>query len=351
MSEHVRVSLYTSTEGGTFVHTVGLAGALDPQLFDIELITRPLGVESQRRDHLRRLSLAHVEIDDHEALSEHLVRRRPHVVHHFDSMLVLMALELAGDELGEQRPASVQLLHVNQPPRIPLDLADVIVGVSASALAYPGATTQLAGRGRVIDNGVPLRSAARAPCWPPLILSVNRLVPDKRVDDGLRALARLEPRPWTHRIIGDGSARPQLEALARALGLAARVEFCGALADPLPHLPLASVFLSSSASEGFGLALAEAAEAGLAIVARRAGGLTAELVHERHALLYDDPRELPELLARVLDDAALRQELGRAARALIHERFSLATMVAGYTALYLELAGRPPASSGRTPAR
>ncbi|WP_181197664.1 glycosyltransferase [Enhygromyxa salina] len=335
--------MFTSTEGGAWRHSFELARALDPARFEVELLTRPLRAGAPARRELRAAEVAHVEVEDHEALARHLLRRRSDIVQHYDSLLPILALDLVEQELGEDRPRSIQLLHANGRPRVPLDLADVVVGVSASTLRWPGAAEALAGRARVIPNGVHLGPAPRRVAGEgeaPVILALTRLVEGKAVDAGLRALGQLERGAWTHRIVGDGPARAQLEALVDELGLSARVRFVGAVDDPRPELEAADLLLSTSPSEGFGLALAEAAEAGLALVTRRAGGLSEALVHGEHALVYDEPEQLPALLARALGDARERGRLGAAARRLIHARFDHAGMVRGYEALYAELAPR-----------
>jgi len=341
VNRRARVSLYTSAEGGAWRHSFELARALDPARFEVELLTRPLSPSARARRELSAAGLAHVEVDDHEVLARHLLGRRPDIVQHYDSLVPILALDLVEQELGADRPRSIQLLHANGRPRVPLELADVVVGVSASTLRWPGASEELGGRARVIPNGVHLGPAPRrAAGEAPVILALTRLVEGKAVDAGLRALGQLERGAWTHRIVGEGPARAQLEALVEALGLSARVCFVGAVDDPRPALEAAHLLLSTSPSEGFGLALAEAAEAGLAILTRRAGGLSEDLVHGEHALVYDDPAQLPALLARLLGDERERERLGAAARRLIHARFDHAGMVRRYEALYAELAPR-----------
>lgn len=340
VTEPYRIGIWGgAARGGTWTHSLRLAAALDRSQFEVELITRPLDHDEGMRSQARASGLSHVEVADHEQLAAHLLERRLHVLHHFDSLLVLMGFELAADELGPARPASVQLLHANGRPTLPLELADVIVGVSASTLEWPGASLELGGRARVIDSGVPLTSAgARAWREPVELLCVSRLVDEsKGLEQSLAALATLRDRSWRYRIAGDGPARAALLAQAESLGIASRIEWLGGQVALDPIYAEAEVLLSASPSEGFGLAIAEAAEAGLALVVRRAGGFTRALTHERDALIYEHPDQLPPLLARVLDDASLRARLGASARALVHARFGHAAMVERYAALYREL--------------
>jgi glycosyltransferase involved in cell wall biosynthesis len=92
------------------------------------------------------------------------------------------------------------------------------------------------------------------------LLAVGRLVEDKGFDVAVRALARVGPEA-TLDIVGDGPARPALEALAVVLGVASRVRFHGWLAsDRLePLYRGAHVLLAPSWAEGWSRAWTEAA--------------------------------------------------------------------------------------------
>lgn len=100
-----------------------------------------------------------------------------------------------------------------------------------------------------------------------LVVTVSRLVSVKRVDALLRAFVELRHHQPRVRlvIVGDGPLRGELETLRDALGLGDSVEFVGAQ-DPVPWLARASVFVSLSSHEGWGVASVEAAMAGVPVV-------------------------------------------------------------------------------------
>jgi glycosyltransferase involved in cell wall biosynthesis len=126
----------------------------------------------------------------------------------------------------------------------------------------------------VIPNGTdpapdsPMPDPAVAPAAGHRILCVGRLERYKRVDRIVRALVHLDEE---HRldVVGAGPARPELESLARRLGLEDRVVFHGRLTDHAFAAAVAgaSAAVSASAHEAFGMAVADAIAAGIPTVA------------------------------------------------------------------------------------
>ena len=173
-------------------------------------------------------------------------------------------------------------------------------------------------------NGVPLAdvraASAGAPAGPPLVYA-GRLVPEKRVDLLLEAVARL-PAAETPllTIVGDGPDRPRLEALARRLGIESRVRFRGLLATSAElwrEMGGARVAVQPSAREGFGLFPLEAMAAGLPVVYCAAPeSAVAEIVeHEVEGLASTASAEaLAAALERLLGDEPERRRLAGGAR-------------------------------------
>jgi glycosyltransferase involved in cell wall biosynthesis len=116
--------------------------------------------------------------------------------------------------------------------------------------------------------------APRAKDEPLTLLYVGRLIAWKGVHLGLRALARCEDKTLRYRIIGDGPLRVWLEAEAQRLGIANRVEFCGALPrdQVLQAYAQADGFLYPSLHDSGGNAVIEAMCAGLPILCLDCGG-------------------------------------------------------------------------------
>lgn len=115
---------------------------------------------------------------------------------------------------------------------------------------------------------VPLSDPWFAPGAPPVILGVGRLEQQKDFPTLLRAFARLRrQRPCRLLILGEGSRRGELEALAQRLGIRADCRLPGHAPNPYPFMARASVFVVSSAWEGIVNVLTEALALGTPAVA------------------------------------------------------------------------------------
>ncbi len=141
------------------------------------------------------------------------------------------------------------------------------------------------------------------------VLVVARLTPQKRVHLVLQALARLRAagRPTRCTVVGDGSARAELERLAGETGVANDVEFSGALPFPavLDRLARADLAVLPAVAEGFGLAGAEALMSGVPIVICRDGGGLLDLAEPGASRVVDPTADaLATAIADLLDDPA-----------------------------------------------
>jgi hypothetical protein len=152
----------------------------------------------------------------------------------------------------------------------------------------------------------------------PELVALGRLVPHKRVEHALEVLARLSDR-WPDlclTIIGDGWWEDELRAAAQRLGVADRVTFAGFVDEQDKHELLASgwVHLCPSIKEGWGLVVNEAGGHGVPTVGyRSAGGLRESVIDGVSGILVDDLDEMTAAAARLLEDDALRADMGAAA--------------------------------------
>jgi colanic acid/amylovoran biosynthesis glycosyltransferase len=192
------------------------------------------------------------------------------------------------------------------------------------------------------------------------LLTIARLVPKKGVADALRAFARLPERhedPWTFEIVGDGPLRAELEALARELGVAERVEFRGALprAQVFAALRRCAVFTLASKvapsgdTEGTPVSIIEAATLGRAVVSTKHAGIPEILPREAERDGYLVPEGDVDALARAFErlthDADERERWGDACRAFARERHSAKAHVDGLLGALDRLARVPGGAS------
>jgi len=151
----------------------------------------------------------------------------------------------------------------------------------------------------------------------PYVLYVGNFNPHKNIPRLIRGFALLPgPVRSRHALVlagGYGEGRPELARLAESLGLADRVIFSGRVDDAdLPALySEAAVYVTPSLEEGFGSTVLEAMACGAPVIASNRAALP-EVVGDA-GLLFDaeQERELASVLARVLADPALADDLRR----------------------------------------
>ena len=177
-----------------------------------------------------------------------------------------------------------------------------------------------------------------------ILLFVGRLENgQKRVDFLLKIWAKLEKAfpQWRLEIVGDGPSRGELEALAGTLGLQ-RVTFEG-FQKPEKYYRRAPIFCMTSAFEGFGMVLIEAAAFGCVPVAFESFAAVHDIISDGENGALVPPFDLDkyaETLAALMSDDALRERLA-ANTAQICEKFAPAKIVDRWEALFAEvLAGR-----------
>lgn len=150
---------------------------------------------------------------------------------------------------------------------------------------------------------------------------------EKGLDTLVRAFARL-PRDGPAAellLVGDGAARPGLEALAASLGLGGRIRIEPGTDNVVPWLHRIDIFVLPSRSEALSNSLMEAMACGCAPVASRVGGNPELVIDGETGLLFPagDDEALAGSLIRLLGDDSLRRRLAAAAARRIAAEFSL----------------------------
>lgn len=172
------------------------------------------------------------------------------------------------------------------------------------------------------------------------LITVGRLIPCKRFDRFLSALARLRretKKPVKGLIVGAGPMRAQLEKQAGVLGLLPyAVEFRGSVADVTPLYQQADACVLTSDYEGTPNVLLEAMASALPVVATSVGGVP-EIVQEgKNGFLVKpgDEDGLCGALGRLISDSEGRLEMGKAARKYVELNHSIDRLPSVLGSLY-----------------
>lgn len=151
----------------------------------------------------------------------------------------------------------------------------------------------------------------------PLIVAVGRLVPVKRFDRLIRILAPLrEHHPsFRLRIVGEGYEREALEALCEELGASDWVELPGRISDEalIDAYRSAWLVVASSAREGWGMSLTEAAACGTPCVATDIAGHRDAAAGGKAGVLVSSDEEFRAAVEYLINDDAARAALGAGA--------------------------------------
>lgn len=204
-----------------------------------------------------------------------------------------------------------------------------------------------------IRNGVDLddwakgnRAAARAllkaESSDVLVMAVGRLVPVKNHAMLLAAVRHAQALGARCRLLiaGDGPLRPELDAQARALGIASIVEFLGTRADLPDLLAACDIFVLSSNSEGMSNTIIEAMAAAKPVIATNVGG-NPELVVHGHTGLLVEPRSAAAMadgIRTLVADPVRREAMGAEGRRRAEREFSVRRMLDEYQQMYLDVA-------------
>lgn len=127
-------------------------------------------------------------------------------------------------------------------------------------------------------------------------------------------------------VVGEGHLRGRLEQQVAAAGLGGAVVLAGHRADARLLLDAADVFVLPSLHEGMPLALLEAMEAGLPVVATGVIGSAEVVEHERTGLLVPPRRSgaLAAALRQTLGDGELRARMRSAGKQRYLDRYTSA---------------------------
>ncbi len=167
---------------------------------------------------------------------------------------------------------------------------------------------------------------------------VAQLIPRKGHSlllDCLPEVVRLHPEVQVL-FFGRGRLEGALRRKIAASGVAGRVRLAGFREDLAALLPGLDLLVHPALREGLGVAVLEAASAGVPVLASGAGGIPDIIESGRHGLLFEagDRQALRDGILRMLGDADLRLRLARAGRKRVEADFSVGRMCRSYVEIY-----------------
>ena len=147
--------------------------------------------------------------------------------------------------------------------------------------------------------------------------------------------------------VGTGDLEVELKRIVQERGLVPYVSFLGRRADVPELLGAMDLLVLPSSSESLPNVVLEAMSCGRPVVASDTGacgelidaGRTGELVQPQ------DPQGLADAIIRLLDQPALREQMGRAARQRAETEFDIHIAVKRLEAIYDELLAKPRGES------
>ncbi len=177
---------------------------------------------------------------------------------------------------------------------------------------------------------------------------IGRIVPEKGIDILLRAAAQLDG-DWRLRLVGGGSARGAMQALAQALAVGDRVTFAGQLPSaelPAEYHKIDVLVLPSLTrpnwKEQFGRVLVEAMASGVPVIGSDSGAIPGVIGAAGRIVPEGDVEALARALRDLRDQPDKSSELSEQGRArflahFTHERIAEATV-----AVYREIMANAP---------
>lgn len=353
--------------GGTEKQLIGLIERLDRRRCEVQLCTLHHFPDQPELPECPHVSLDVISLGRPAAwrgaarLARRLRAGRVDVVHAFfqdAAVVAAVAARAAGvpvrlralRDLGFWRRGANQLpLRLVQPL-----FTGYVANSQAVADHFRAADRLPAARIAVIPNGISpaeFEFVDHDEAAPAVGIVSNLDRPVKRLDLFLRAaalLARERPELTWH-VVGTGVRLPDLQALARDLGLAGRMVFAGAVRDVNAYLGRLGIGVICSDSEGFSNALLEYMLRGCAAVATAVGGNREAIRHGETGLLVPpgDAAALARAIGRLVADPVERRRLARRAREEAASRYDWSRCVEAHHELYARAVAEEAGRRGR----
>jgi len=178
----------------------------------------------------------------------------------------------------------------------------------------------------------------------PYIITIGRLVKNKRTEDIINAFSRIknEHNGWRLVIVGDGPLKEDLQELATKVGVGSKVIFTGLVRLPERLLKNAEMFISASITEVFPMAICEAMACGIPVVVREYNKSVRDIIDDKKSGILVNNYSQDKLVTAIedlMDDQKRRKEIGREAKIAIR-KYAPDVVMAHWINLFQQLTTR-----------
>lgn len=224
----------------------------------------------------------------------------------------------------------------------------VVTTTEADAAAYRSRMRLPGVRVLAVPNIVPapdLGAPGEEPEREQVIAAAGRLVRGKRFDlllDAFAPVAAKHPE-WTLRVYGGGDEKKRLQQRIRDLELEGSARLMGTRSPIEKEFARASLVVSSSDAESFGMTLVEAMRCGVPVISTDCPLGPAEIIHDGIdgcLVPVGERRGLTDAMLALIENEPRRSVMGEAAR-VSARRYDPDRIVAHYTRLFATLPPHP----------
>jgi len=223
--------------------------------------------------------------------------------------------------------------------------ADLLVPICRSHAAFELELGASLDKIRIVTNGIDCSRFTPPPSKngaSPIVGCFARVVPVKDIMTLIRACKKvLEKHVANFVVVGeiqDQEYYRQCQALVQEFGLTENIKFIGHTNNVLEWYHKLDIFTLCSHSEGVPLAVLEAMSCGLPCVCTAVGGVP-DILSDNGVGYIVPPGDHDSLASRIcelLENETLRKEMGRRARELVREKYTIEEMAHRILGVYLE---------------
>ncbi len=154
------------------------------------------------------------------------------------------------------------------------------------------------------------------------LLFVGRLEKQKNLEFLLKTISKLKNKASSIVFVGDGSLKPKLLEMAKKLKINLRITGFVPHNITINYYQRSKIFVLPSLIEGHPKVLLEAMSCSLAVVGSAREGIKELITHNHDGILVDNnTREYVKVMNNLIENAILRNKIGKIARQTILRKF------------------------------